>query len=400
MQKRIRIAIDSTMIDGRHAKGTAILARKEIQGLVNYKTEFDITLVHKFAFPEDPLYREFKEIIIPRIWNRLYGGVINEFLFFISFWIKIFLGRAERFDIYFVCYSKILPTFIFAPAKKFMFYPMDGGPLSAGFVLEKVKTPFPKYVLIFKNRIHRFLTLSKFGQRGVVELLNISEEKAPIIYCGADKSFHPLESDIEKEEARNFLAEKYKIPERFLLCVSRWDPHKNILGTVEAYKIYRQKRISTGLDFLPLVFLGGKHMPDYSARVDEVINKSGLNDYIFVATISQLGDMHKAYQVAELLIFASYYEGFGIPAIEGMRCGCPVICSNNSSLDEIGGPAALKVDPYSPNEIAEAILKLEGNTNLKAELVERGLEWSKQFTWESATESLVQVFRDLSKEIK
>lgn len=388
------------MIDGRNAKGTAILARKEIQGLINYKSEFDITLVHKFAFPEDPLYKEFKEIIIPRVWNGPYGGVVNEFLFFLNFWIKISVGRAERFDIYFVCYSRILPTFIFAPARKFMFYPMDGGPLSAGFVLEKTKTPFANYVIFFKNRIDRFLALSKFGQKGIISLLNISKEKTPIIYCGADKSFGPLNNEVEKEEARKYLSEKYKIPNKFLLCVSRWDPHKNILGTVEAYRIYRQKRIESGQEPLPLVFLGGKHMPDYSLKVDEEIARSNLGEYIFVATVNQFSDMHKAYQVAELLIFASYYEGFGIPAIEGMRCGCPVICSNNSSLEEIGGPAAIKVDPYKPDEIADAILKLEGNTNLKKEMVEKGYEWSKQFTWESATESLANVFRDLKKEIK
>lgn len=140
INNKISIAIDSTMMDGRTAKGTALVIRKLVNGLVGYKNEFEITLIHKFKQPNEKIYSEYNEIIIPRIWNFLYGGVINELIFFLTLRIKNFLGMKPKFDIYFVAYSRLLPSFIFAPAKKFIFYPMDGGPKTANYDLAKAKT--------------------------------------------------------------------------------------------------------------------------------------------------------------------------------------------------------------------------------------------------------------------
>lgn len=387
---KLRIAIDTTMIDGRFAKGTAILARKEIEGLVKYKDEFEFTLVHKYKQDGVKLYENFNEIVIPRIWNGPMGGVINEFLFFVTFWIKILLGKEKKFDIYFVAYSRILPTFIFAPSKKFMFYPMDGGPATAGFVQEKVKTPFPKYVIFLKNRIDSFLSLSKFGQMGIMELLGVPESKVPVIYCAAGMEF---KETLNKEKAHKDMKDKYSYPDNYILCVSRWDPHKNILGTLEAYAKYR-KVIDKPL---PLVFIGGKHMPEYNERVDKKIDELGIREYVKVSKFVKDEDLPYAYQAANLLVFASYYEGFGIPAIEAMACACPVICSNNSSLDEIGGPAAFKVNPYSVDEIADALVKVQTDESLRAKLIADGLAWCKQFSWEKSTREIVEVFRNVVK---
>lgn len=390
-ENKPRIAIDTTMIDGRYAKGTAILARKEIEGLVKYRDEFDFTLVHKFSQPEDSLYKNFNEIIIPRIWNGPLGGVVNEFIFFLFFWIKFFLRIEKKFDIYFVAYSRILPTFVFAPSKKFIFYPMDGGPATAGFTQEKVKTPFPKYVIVLKNKIARFLSLSKFGQKGIMELLDVQESKVPIIYCAAGQDF---KDDINKEEASNTMMSKYSYPKEYILCVSRWDPHKNILGTLDAYFIYRK----TSSNPLPLVFIGGKHMPDYNEKVDKKINELGIGDFVSVSKFVKDEDLPFAYAAANFLVFASYYEGFGIPAIEAMACACPVLCSNNSSLNEIGGDAALKVDPYNVLELANGMVRMQNDEKLRSELVEKGLAWCKQFSWKKSTDDMVNVFRDVLNE--
>lgn len=180
-----RIAIDTTMMDGRVAKGTAIVIRKHVEGLRVYKNEFAYTLIHKHAEPSDSLYQEFDEIIIPRIWKRVFGGVINEFLFFITYWFQILIGKKKIFDIYFVPYSRILPTFLLAPAKKFMFFPMDGGPTTSAFK-GKAKTPFPWYVILFKRNISKFIALSRFGQKGIMRVAKLPESKVPIMYNGVE----------------------------------------------------------------------------------------------------------------------------------------------------------------------------------------------------------------------
>lgn len=391
-QKKPSIAIDSTMMDGRFAKGTGLVIRKTIQVLISYKDSFKFTLVHKQKQVNDSLYNDFNECIIPRIWDGPFGGVINELLFFISYWIKIFLRKEEKFDIYFVAYSRILPTFIFAPAKKFIFYPMDGGPLSAGFGDKNTKTPFPWYVIKLKNKIDGFLALSKFGQKGIMDLLNVPEEKAPVIYCAADDSFKP---SVNKVKDSDILRTNYNYPQRYILCVSRWDPHKNILGTVEAYNLYKQEMLKSNQEYFSLVFVGGKHMPEYSKKVDEKIVELGLEKDIMVSKFVQNEDLPKAYACAEFLVFASYYEGFGLPVLEAMQSGCPVICSNNSSLEEIGGDAAIKVDPYNTQEIAYAMVKMQTEEKLRDELRKKGFVWAKQFSWEKSIEKLVQVFKNL-----
>lgn len=389
----IKIAIDTTYMDGRVAKGTSIVIRKHIEGLVKYKDKLDITLIHKFAQPNDPLYKEFKEIVIPRIWNFAFGGIINEFLFFLKYRLDIALGKKEKFDIYFLFYSRVLPSFLLAPGKKFIFHAMDGGPKTSGFH-HKTKTSLTWHVLLCKRFIDRFIALTKFGQRGIMQVGKLPEKKVPIVLNGVESIYRPTN---DKESAKVFISDKYKLPKNFILDVSRWDPHKNIINMVDAYKMYREDERACGRDPMPLVFVGGRHMPDYSAEVDAKIKSVGLENDIIVAPFIDAEDMPRIYQAAHCLLFPSFYEGFGLPVVEAFACGCPVLISNIDALTEVAGDAALVVDPYSVTDMARGIITLVRDVELQNTLISKGYVQATKFTWQEATKELVQVFEDVLK---
>ena len=103
-------------------------------------------------------------------------------------------------------------------------------------------------------------------------------------------------------------------------------------------------------------------------------------------------DLLLFYNQAEVMVFPSLYEGFGLPIIEAMSCGCPVITSNTTSLPEVAGKAAILVDPQNTKEISEAIIKLLSNTQLKQELIEKGLKHSQEFTWKKSVDQLVDYY--------
>jgi glycosyltransferase involved in cell wall biosynthesis len=403
---KIKILIDTNCMDGRLSKGTATVCKNHLENMLDYSDAFDITLIHK-NYDENILYKKYKNIVIKKYWPYRFGGVINEFLFFIMFWIKIFLKLEKRFDIYFVCYSRILPTFFMAPAKHKMYFPMDGGPDSAGYVLEKVKTPFPFYVRLFKKNIDRFLVLSKFGQDGVAHILNIKnsknnqniiDKKIPIIGCGLEQDF--LDGKIYDDilENRKYLKDKYSYPENYILCVSRFDPHKNILGIVEAYYKYKNNSIKNNIsrDYLPLVFVGGRHMPDYSKRVEQKIIDLNLQKDIIISPYIQTSDLYRVYKNAELFLFLSFYEGFGIPVLEAAAAGTPMIVSNMHALNEVAGDGAYKVNPYVTDQISQAMIKVLSDKDTQNDLIEKAKINLEKYDWKNETAKLAKVFQDLA----
>lgn len=386
--KKIKIAVDTSMMDGRLGKGTATVIRENLKRFSDYKDKIDFTLVHKFK-TDDEIYKNFDEIVIPRIWNFFAGGVINELLFFLNYRLQILLGKKEKFDIYFVAYSRILPFFFLAPAKKFVFYPMDGGPKTANYKLEKVKTPFPWFVRLFKSKIDLCFAISNFGKRGIVNEIGIPDEKVKVIYCDAPENFKP---NLEKTEAKKFLKEKYNYPGEYIVSVSRWDPHKNTFGLVEAYSNYRKLSKNPK----PLLFVGGKHMPEYSARVDRKIEELGLKDFVIMSKYVEEKDLPLAYFCAKFMIFPSFYEGFGIPVVEAQRSFCPVLISSDQALVEVAGSGAIICNPYDVEDMTRKILALDESAELKKYLIEEGTKNQNRFSWDKSTRQLIESLIELN----
>lgn len=383
MSTRYKIAIDTSIMDGRHAKGTGIQVRKLLEGLVQYKNEFDITLIHKQAAPEEEVYAEFKEIVIPRISLPKFSGFVSELYFFLT--------TKHRFDLYFVAYSRVLPSFFFAPAKKIMFFPMDGGPQTAGYT-GGAKTPFPWYVRWGKSSIDAFLALTEFGKQGLVYSCGVPENKIHIVPPGISSHFKP--SGRSKEVVQQYLKDAYGIPAPYILDVSRFDPHKNILRVLDVYNELRNK----GVTDASLVFVGGRHMPVYSKTVDVRIAQSAYSSNIYVAPFIPECDLPLVYEAAEVLFFPSLYEGFGMPVAEALACGTPIVTSNLASLPEVSMGCAELVDPYDIQDMVKGMALVLAKGSRVSERIHKGLEAAEQYRWENAVTSLVRVFRVLRDE--
>jgi len=377
---RIKVAIDTTFMDRRQAKGTAIWIRQIVSELQKYRDEFDITLVHREKIPEDPLYNSFKEIIIPRLPLPKFAGFFSELFFFLT--------TRERFDIYYYSYSRLYPIFWLAPAKKIVYAAMDGGPHTANYTAYGTN---PKVSWLTRRLIRYvdiFIAISDFGSEGIQQVYNVSSNRVRTVYCGIATYFKPLEN---KKAIATELLEKYGIHSPYILDVSRFDPHKNILNLIHAFKMFIDENHTSH----SLVFVGGRHMPDYSDEVEKLIHDLGLSELVYIAPFITDEDLPKVYNAADFFVFPSFYEGFGMPAVEAMACGTPVLISNIAALTEVTAGFAEIVDPHSPAAIAFGMKKLL-NPEYKRGLSEQGLERAKVFTWAGSARSIADIFRSLA----
>jgi glycosyltransferase involved in cell wall biosynthesis len=202
------------------------------------------------------------------------------------------------------------------------------------------------------------------------------------IRLAANGSFRP----IPREEAQTFVKKRYRIESRYLLVCGRWEPRKNILRTLEAFA---QCKRDPAFDY-KLVFSGSR---SWSAKdVYAAISELHLQNHVVDLGESPFHELPFVYSAAEALVFASIWESFGLPLVEAMACGTPMITSNTSAMPEIAGNAALFVDPYSIDEIAEAMRTITSDQRLASSLREKGLARSKLFTWEECAARTLAVY--------
>jgi len=229
------------------------------------------------------------------------------------------------------------------------------------------------------------ITVSENSKRDIVRLLRVPESKVSVVYNGVSGDFRRLDRDACKD----YLATMYSIAGNFILAPGGLSKNKNIPNLLAAMRTLKE----SGRDET-LVILGDVHDPEFK-YVADVVRKSGLDQAVVFPGFVPRKDLPAFYNAASAVAYPTLYEGFGFPVIEAMACGTPVVTSDNSSLPEIAGGAALLVDPKKPKEIAAALLRLLNDGTLCAELSSRGLSHVRQFTWKGAAEETVNVFQQL-----
>jgi glycosyltransferase involved in cell wall biosynthesis len=180
---------------------------------------------------------------------------------------------------------------------------------------------------------------------------------------------------------------RYEFP--FFLCVGRRRGHKNIHGILRAYaEVARQSQCH-------LIFGGAEDK--YDATYRTMAAELGIADRIHFTGLLSSEELAAHYRSAIALLFPSLYEGFGLPILEAMTYGCPVITSNTSSMPEVAGPAALYVDPFDPSSIARAMELLESQPAVRQEFREKGLERVQAFSWKNTAERTCEVYEDVMR---
>ncbi len=226
------------------------------------------------------------------------------------------------------------------------------------------------------------VTLSEYSARDIAEKYGVSREKITVTHLAADERFQPRERAV----AQRLLAEQYGIAAPFVLYVGRVQARKNLPRLVEAFAQVRAK-----FPELKLVIAGKR---DWQAeRLLAPVKELGLESAVKLTGYVAADDLPLFYNAAEVFVFPSFFEGFGLPVLESMASGTPTITSKGSSLEEVAGDGALLVDPGNTNEISAAVQRALGDPALRKGLVERGLRRSRQFQHDELARKLLQVYR-------
>lgn len=233
------------------------------------------------------------------------------------------------------------------------------------------------------------ITPSESSKKDVVCYLGVSEYKIEVIYEGVESSFRRLFDPYQMKEVK----ERYDIPDEFLLYLGGIDARKNIFNLLEAFR----QVLHSGYPNLTLVMGGAvEHQPEYP-QVLSWLRKLRLKDKVkLIGFVSQQG-LPALYNAASLFVFPSLYEGFGLPPLEAMACGTPLITSSNSSLVEVVGDAGIYVDPHNPQDIAGKIKVLLSQPELRKSLESKGIKRAKLFCWEKTAQKILGVYHEFEK---
>jgi len=225
------------------------------------------------------------------------------------------------------------------------------------------------------------ITLSEYSKNDIVKWLGIPQEKIYVTHSGVDKRFKPTGDAAMPDEIKK----RFGISNRYILFVGNQKPHKNSIGTLKAFKMaVKKERLP---HYLILVGIKKDIIEDKNNGIGDEFN----NRIICIDNLTD-NDLIKLYQSADLFLLPSLYEGFGLPMLEAMACGVPVITSNRTSIPEVTGNAAILVDPENIQEIADAICKVLKDENLKSDLIRKGLEQAKMFSWKRMAEETIKLY--------
>jgi glycosyltransferase involved in cell wall biosynthesis len=241
-------------------------------------------------------------------------------------------------------------------------------------------------ITLAAKRSTRVLTVSESSKRDILRFVDIPPGKIDVIYNAYDERFR----DVPNEEAVARVRERFQLQDQFVLYAGNVKPHKNLERLIEAFHLVR----SRGLDHLKLVLIGDE-ISKYTA-LRRAVHRHQLHKYVRFLGFLPLDTLAVLYRLAGVFVFPSLYEGFGLPPLEAMASGTPVVTSNVSSLPEVAGNAAVLVDPYNASAIADGIYRVLTDDTLRLDLKRRGIERATQFSWESSVRRVREIYGQIA----
>lgn len=234
------------------------------------------------------------------------------------------------------------------------------------------------------RRAKAIITSSESARKDLLRVLSLPEEQVTVIYGAAPDNYERVNDKVKLEAVKK----KYRLPEEFLLYVGTLEPRKNLVRLIRAHRQILSKGYSH-----ELVMVGpwGWSMNGFCRLIDDL----GLRNKIHFLGYVPAEDLPGLYSLATVFVFPSLYEGFGLPPLEAMACGTPVLSSNNSSLAEVCADAAYLVDPQDEDGLAEGMMDLLDDSERRFELGWLGSQRAKEFSWERAAEETLTVYRNV-----
>ena len=234
------------------------------------------------------------------------------------------------------------------------------------------------------RKADRIVAVSECTKRDIVKFYGISPEKIDVVYQGCDVSFtHPVTEE-KKEEVRK----KYQLPDHYILNVGSIEERKNILAAVQALPMLPQH--------IHIVIVGRR--TGYTEKVEQFIKDNGLGERVHIISNVPFNDLPAFYQSAEIFVYPSRFEGFGIPIIEALYSGIPVVAATGSAvscLEEAGGPDSIYVNPDDITGLADAFKQIYSNSDKRKNMVEKGREFAKRFSEKQQSEEIINIYKKL-----
>ncbi|MBN2588132.1 MAG: glycosyltransferase family 4 protein [Candidatus Fermentibacteraceae bacterium] len=238
---------------------------------------------------------------------------------------------------------------------------------------------YPLYIW----RARRIIAISRFTAGELVRLFPRAAAKVSVVHAAAPPGY----SEVTDPEILDRVRTRYGLPRRFMLFLGTMEPRKNLSRLLSAFA-----GVSGGIPH-SLVIAGGSGWKNRWFL--DSLRDSGIGDRVKLTGFVEARDVPVIMSMADAFIYTSLYEGFGLPILEAMACGTPVITSNVSSMPEVAGDAALLVDPLSVEDIAEGIRRMATDESMRAELKEKGLRRNREFSWENAARQTLEVYRSV-----
>ena len=258
--------------------------------------------------------------------------------------------------------------------------------------LRMPETVSDRYLKIFNNQLPKIIencdgiiTVSQFSKNDIAKEFNFPKEKIFVTYLGAEDIYKPL----DKKSCKEFIKNQYNIDKNFLLYVGGYSPRKNIIGILEAFSLLSPKLRNN----LYVVITGRKGISYdiYSKRAEDL----GIKNSVIFTDFIPLEHLPLFYNACEFLIYPSFYEGFGLPPLEAMACGTPVIASNVTSIPEICSDSALLIDPNNVDQLNSSMISLLSDDSLRNSMIKSGLTNCMKYSWLNTAKDTISAYETI-----
>ncbi len=232
------------------------------------------------------------------------------------------------------------------------------------------------------KKAKHIITVSEFEKQRIASYFKLTDAQVSAVYNGVGAHFKRVTDEAELKRTK----EAYNLPDNFIFYLGNTDPKKNVMGVLQALSVLKSKgKLRSKLLMLDID-------RDYLlATMKQIGDVSLMDDIVFSGYVPNK-DLPAIYSQAQLFLYPSLRESFGIPLLEAMACGVPTITSNTSSMPEVAGSASVLVNPFKPEEIADAIINLQQDLNLQQQLIVKGLKRVEHFTWEANAKQTLALY--------
>ena len=370
----MRIAINTRFQGYPYQEGYGYFTRSLSQALIEQFPEDEFKLIFDGKIDEANPARNVVEIVLkpaarhPLIWKYWYD-------------VKLpFLLKRLKADVFlspdgFCSLRSNVPQVVVVHDLAFMHYP--------SFLPASQQLYYKLYTPSFLRKAKKIITVSEFSKADIIKHFPFTKHKIEVVANSADPRFKPAATEVKDR-----MKEKYTGGREYFLYVGSIHPRKNLISLLKAFSSFK-KRQQTNMQLI----IAGR-MAWKNESFQNALSTFKFRDDVKLTGYLPLEELVDLMGSAYAMVYPSLWEGFGLPLLEAMRCGVPVLCSGNSALSETGGDAALYFDPSNADDITKQMAIIYKDESLRAKMIERGLEHAAQFSWEKSARRVREILSD------